>query len=188
MVYEIEKRAKFEYKEEFEKIKKRVEEMGGVQTEKYFYKSFLFRKPEYLRIRVVRGKDFAEITFKTGTPKDTVRQEINQRVNLGPDLDNEIEKLKSKGYTECACIITENVDYELDGLTISFNTMNELGSIIEVEALTADESEIEHLENKVKELMEKLNLKELPPSEYQTMMDSMYSNLLKPVDEQEFPI
>ncbi len=46
--------------------------------------------------------------------------------------------------------------------------------IVEVETLTDKESEIQYLENKVSELMDKLELKELDPKIYQKMMDNLY--------------
>jgi len=52
MVYEIEKRALLS-KKDFEACKKYVAERGKY-TDTFIFKTFLFREPEYLRIRITK--------------------------------------------------------------------------------------------------------------------------------------
>lgn len=186
MTFEIEKRSLFTSKEEFDRCKENVAKQGK-HLDTFVYKSFLFRKPEYLRIRIVKGEPEATITKKIGTYQDPARKEINKQINLS-ELKSFLEEIKSKGFEECVCVETESNAYEVDGSRIEFTIMTYLGMIVEVEALTENETEIPLLRNKIDEIMKKFKLKELDADAYQKMMDLMYEKGLKPISEQEFSI
>ena len=139
MVYEIEKRSLFESSNDFKQCESEVAKIGKA-TNKYIFKSFLFKSPEYLRIRIVLEKDTAEITKKIGTYEDAAREEINEHISL-QKLPNFIKGLIKEGYDKCTCVKTESNNYEIGELTISFNTIESLGMIIEIEALTNEKSQ-----------------------------------------------
>jgi predicted adenylyl cyclase CyaB len=186
MVFEIEKRSLFSSKESFEKCEERVSKLGKFRKT-YIYKSYLFREPYHLRVRLVKGTDYATITTKSGDYQSAAREEHNEDIPLSV-LQSYLDKLVLKGFTKCARITTVSNSYELDWLRVDFNAMNYLGFIVEVEALTEDHNEIPMLEQKVVENMKKLGLTQLSAQDYQSMMDRMFLDALKPVSEQEFSI
>ena len=184
MVYEIEKRSLFSSKKEFEKCEEKVATLG-IKKERQAYRSYLFRKPTYLRIRIREGSTNAEITTKTGTYEDVARKETNKTVPLSK-LSATIESLKQEGYEKCACVTAESHNYKVSGLLVSFNDMKELGMIVEIEALTERKEEVEELNKKITMLTKQLDLKELNAKTYQEMMNKMYEKELKNLDEQSW--
>lgn len=186
MVYEIEKRALFKKKADFDKCQKYVKTHGRLVS-KYIFKSFLFKEPVYLRIRIVKGKSYAEITKKYGTYKDAARKEENSKVKLSK-IKKYLKEIKKEGFGRCVCFKTISNAYELEGLRVDFNNITYLGRIVEVEALTENKKEISHLNNKVSALMKKLNLHELKPEIYQKMMKNAHVKGTKPISKQNFSI
>lgn len=179
MVYEIEKRALLS-KTEFEKCKKYIAEHGKY-TNSFIFKTFLFRKPEYLRIRITEGKPEAEITKKTGSCKNTTREELNSQIKLS-ELERYVSQIKEQGFRDCVSIKTKSIVYQFNNVSVQFNEIDFLGRIVEIEALTEDEKEIPALEKKVTETMKLLKLQELESKVYQKMMNEMYEKLMKPVE------
>ena len=186
MVYEVEKRVLFDSKEMFDRCEEAVQKRGQ-RAEGNIYKSFLFSKPSYLRIRIVRGKDSAEVTIKKGTYEDVAREEKTEFVKLVA-LKDYVAKLLKQGYESCACVKTENQDYIVDGLKVSFNVIEELGRIVEIEGLTEDEGEVGNINEQIVFLMGELGLEELGVGDYQKMMDKMYKKTTKPIFEQELVV
>lgn len=184
-MFEIEKRSFFTSKKEFENFEKLIIDQAKFVA-KYVYKSFLFNDPEYIRIRIVLGKNKVEITKKEGDYNTPTRKEINEYIDL-EKLPAFIKKIKSRGFKKCVCVKTESHTYKIDNITVALNTISDLGMIVEVEALTDKESEIQYLENKVSELMGKLGLKELDPKIYQKMMDNLYSKA-SDISKQKFSL
>ncbi len=178
MVYEIEKRALLS-KVEFKSCREKVAKLGKY-VDRFSFKSFLFCEPEYLRIRIVKGKLEAEVTKKIGNYNDTAREELNEFVKLSK-LRKYISQIKKQRFTECVSIQTESEVYQFNGVSVQFNDIEFLGRIIEVEALTEDEKEIPRLKKEVTETMKLLGLKELNAKTYQKMMNEMYVKRMKPV-------
>lgn len=186
MVFEIEKRVLLTSKLEFDKIKNNVAKKGEYNGS-YIFKSFLFRKPEYLRIRIIKDQSFAIITKKSGTYQDLARTEIEEKIEL-KELNTFLSKISKKGFNECAAVKTISHSYSINGLRVDFNEIEFLGMIIEVEALTDNKTEIRSLNLRIEKVMKLLGLKELNPIVYQKMMDNLYSTLIKPVSEQKFEV
>ena len=172
-MFEIEKRSLFASKKEFENFKKQIAKQAEFVAN-YFYKTFLFNEPEYIRIRISTGKNKAEITKKEGGYNSPTRKETNNYIDLAA-LPEFIKKIKSQGFKKCVCVQTESHVYKINNLTIALNNISDLGMIVEVEALTNDETKVPDLEEKVSGLMKELGLKELGPQTYQSMMNTLYS-------------
>jgi len=184
-MFEIEKRALFENKNEFDDFIKKVTEQAEF-VDKYVYKSFLFKKPEFIRIRITKDSEKVEITRKEGDYNSPTRKEINEYINI-IDLPKYVEDIEERGFSECVCVKTESMTYKADGLTIALNTISNMGRIVEVEALTDNEEDVPKLEQQVSNMMDKLNLKELDPKIYQGMMDKLYSQV-SDISKQDFSI
>ena len=184
MQYEVEKRSKLSSQEEYDRVKCYLD--GNCEfLGKKEMKSYLFQEPTFLRIRLVAGSDSVIITEKTGEYTDAARPEKEYEISLENLLDFVDEK-SNQGYRRCSLVHTTRYSYRLHGLKVELNTVDYLGLIVEVEALTESESEILNLENKVREVMKELQLLELDPIVYQGMMSAMYAETLKPVLEHEF--
>jgi len=186
MTYEIEKRALFKKKADFDKCHKYVKTHGKL-VGKYVFKSFLFKEPEYLRIRITKGKRFAEITKKYGTYKYAARKEENSKVELSK-IKKYLNEIRKECFERCVCFKTISQAYELEGLRVDFNNITYLGMIVEVEALTENKKKIPALKRKVSALMKKLKLHELKPEYYQKMMNNAQVKGTKPISRQNFPI
>ncbi|HLC33221.1 MAG TPA: CYTH domain-containing protein [Candidatus Nanoarchaeia archaeon] len=180
--YEVELRSRLE-STKFQELKSWLDEQADFLGESRM-KSYLFREPTFLRIRLIKGKKAAIITEKTGSYAQVGRREEEfeiPRKNL-PDFVKEKEK---QGYTRCSLAQTVRFSYRLNGLKVELNK-NNLGLIVEIEALTQDEKEVPLLKEKISSCMKKLNLKELTPAEYQKLMDDLYAKTLKPVARYRF--
>ena len=138
-MFEIEKRSLFTSKKEFENFEKLIIDQAKFIA-KYVYKSFLFNDPEYIRIRIILGKDKVEITKKEGNYNTPTRKEINEYINL-EKLPEFIKKIESQGFKKCVCVKTESHTYKIDNIIVALNTISDLGMIVEVETLTDKESE-----------------------------------------------
>lgn len=184
-MFEIEKRSLFTSKKEFENFEKLIIDQAKFIA-KYVYKSFLFNDPEYIRIRIVLGKDKIEITKKEGDYDTPTRKETNEYIDL-ERLPEFIKKIELQGFKKCICVETESHTYKIDNISVALNTISDLGMIVEVEVLTDIEPEVPYLENKVSELMDKLGLKELDTKIYQKMMNNLYSKT-SDISKQKFSL
>ncbi|MFA6391331.1 MAG: CYTH domain-containing protein [Patescibacteria group bacterium] len=186
MKFEVEKRSKIDDAEEIERVKEYLSAHGEYLGSKMM-RSFLFRNPTSLRIRLIEGKDSALVTIKKGEYADPAMEEEEYEVPL-TELDAFIEQKKVEGYEACSEVNTFRETYILNGLKIEINDIDSLGLIIEIEALTEDKDEIDGLEERIRETMQELNLPELDPSEYKLMMDAMQDETNRPVSEQVFTV
>ncbi len=186
MHYEVEKRSKLNGNSEFEKIKNYLDSHAEFLGRKEM-KSYLYQKPTFLRIRLIADRSEALITEKFGEYTDAGRKENEFNLPIS-EINAFVNKKNKEGYTSCSLVHTIRYSYNMDGLKVELNKIDYLGLIVEIEALTEEYSEIPLLETKIMRAMDKLKLKELNPAEYQKMMDSMYSQTLKPVFEYEFKI
>ncbi|MFH1501163.1 MAG: CYTH domain-containing protein [archaeon] len=185
-MFEVEKRSLLKNEQEFQKLKKYLDSNAEFLVVKEMV-SFLFREPNYLRIRLIRGNDKAVITIKEGEYTDAARKEVEEEVNINK-LDKYIQRITKEGYSSCSEVRTQRYSYRLDGLNVELNRIDYLGLIIEIEALTDDESKVLDLEKKIWRLMKKLKLAELSGETYQQMLNSMYSKTLKRISEHSFRI
>jgi len=186
MPYEVEKRSKLSDQMEFDRVKNYLEGQAEFLGRKEM-KSFLFRTPTFLRIRLVRGDDKVLITEKTGEYTEAGRLETEYKIPL-ETLPEFVNKKAKEGYQSCSLVHTTRNSYLLNGLKVELNTIDHLGLIIEIEALTENETEVPSLESEIGKTMVELQLKELDPKKYQEMMTAMYSETLKPVSEHDFRI
>ena len=180
-MYEIEKRSALN-KTQFEKLKKYLDkhaESLGTQE----MKSYLFREPTFLRIRIVDQK--ITITEKIGSYDQAVRREEEYELDSAK-LPAFVEEKKHNGYTHCSLVHTIRTTYKIDELKVELNQIDHLGLIVEIEAMTAHAEEIDTLTKEIDACMKKLDLKELDTQEYQEMMTKMYAQTLKPVEHQSF--
>ncbi len=150
-------------------------------------KSFLFLKPTHLRIRFVKGKDNIIITEKIGEFTDPARKETEKEIPLN-QLSKFIEQISKDGYSECSEFNTERYAFKLNGLRVELNKIDLLGLIIEVEALTEDESQIPILEKKIKETMKQLQVEELDPNIYKKMVDGACAKSARKIEDCSFVI
>ena len=187
MVYEVEKRAWIASLAEFARCNTYLQECAEFQGERVF-KTFLFREPSYLRIRIVQNDPLVTITHKKGSYEDPAREETERKIYLS-DLPSFLRNLKKGGFIQCASLASERLVYRLqDGLVAELNRYKQctLGMIAEVEALTDDQSEIPALRKRALDVLEELHLQELDPQEYQRIIDDVYARLLMPVSQHLF--
>ena len=168
MAYEIEKRSKLT-KKKYAALQTYLDIHAKFVSEKRL-DSYLFRKPSYLRIRLVSDDPLVYITEKTGTYHDVARFEKDFTFPR-TKLPRFITTYYTKGYTRCVPVITYRRTYKLDGLKVELNRINYLGLILEVEAVTKKKSAIATLEKKVNAMLLQLDVKELPADVYQRMLD-----------------
>lgn len=183
MPFEIEKRSKVSLKE-FNRVKRFLQKNGkflGKET----MKSFLFNKPAYFRIRIVKGQNKSVLTYKSGSYKHKARKEINKKIGLN-ELGKIVKILKALGFKKCVCKKTERLSFKFNGLKVEVNKIETLGLIVEVEAISHNKKEIFILNKKIKETFKLLKLKELHFSKYQNMMDKLYSKGMKKIELQNF--
>jgi len=183
MVYEIEKRSLLS-KKQFETLKNYLDKNAKFNNQTDI-KSFLFQKPNFLRIRLIKDNDIIIITTKSGNYNDIARKETNIKIKKN-EFDNCLKKLIEQGYNKCSLLNTKRITYEIEKIKVELNEIDYFGLIVEVEATTEDKGKINELKQEVINIMNKLNLKELPSNTYQEMMNKMYSKTLKSVNEQNF--
>jgi len=181
---EIEIRSLLKNQEEFNQVKAYLDKNAKFLGKKHL-KSFLFLKPYHLRIRFVRGNNHIIITKKIGEFTDSARREIENKISLN-QLPLFVEKIKKQGFDECAEFETIRYVYELDGLRVELNKIDLLGLIVEVEALTNNEKEIPEYEDKIRNIINKLNIKELEPEKYKELVLKAYNKALKNIEEHSF--
>lgn len=181
MQYEVEKRSKLSNQAEFNRVKSYLDDKAEFLGRKEM-KSFLFQKPTFLRIRLISGDNSALITEKIGEYTDAGRPEKEHEILL-EKLPAFVDKKSDQGYRRCSLVHTTRYSYRLNGLKVELNDIDCLGLIVEVEALTEDESEISTLEAQIRKTMKELQIQELDPKLFQEMMSSMYAETIKPVSE-----
>jgi adenylate cyclase class 2 len=181
---EVEKRSLLPDEKEFERVKKYLDGYGKFLGKKEL-KSFLFLKPTYLRIRLVKGSNNVIITEKIGEVTDPARKE-HEREIPNEELAGFLKDIFEKGYDKGVEFSTERYSYELGDLRVELDKISVLGLIVEVEALTEDEDEIPELENKIIKVLEQLGVKELDPREYKKMIRKEYERNLKKISEYMF--
>jgi adenylate cyclase class IV len=177
--YEVEVRT-FIPESDFDNMLQRLTALFGNPTVTEL-KTFLFRSPNgYGRIRIKKGEPKVTLTMKLGDYTDKARVEINRDVSF-TEVDATLEELKSKGLIECSYL--QSTSYEFSGTAaqkLFLSRHSNLGDFLEVESITKEKSKIDELHREVKATLASLELQELPANEYQSMMDQMYSETLKP--------
>ncbi|MFW5853402.1 MAG: CYTH domain-containing protein [Patescibacteria group bacterium] len=186
MQYEVEKRSKLSNQEEFDRVKSYLDDNAKFLGRKEM-KSYLFQEPTFLRIRLISGNDSALITEKTGDYSEAGRPEKEHKISI-EEIPAFVDEKNHQGYQRCSLVHTTRYSYKLNGLKVELNDIDYLGFIVEVEALTEDESEIPFLETQIRKTMKELQLQELDSKTYQSMMSSMYAETLKSVSEHTFII
>ncbi|MFA6461986.1 MAG: CYTH domain-containing protein [Candidatus Woesearchaeota archaeon] len=186
MAYEIEKRSLIASKSDFNKLKTHLQSNFKYLGTKHM-KTFLFRTPSYLRIRLIKNEPEIVITHKSGDYYDPAREEIELELNKN-QLSSFISLINHLGFKQCSCIRSERRSYRYNGLKIELNQIEHLGMIVEIEAITTKKKEISKLNRKVKNTMDSLNLKELKPAQYQRMLDKMYLKTLRSTSKQVFKV
>lgn len=186
MAYEIEKRSLIASKLDFNNLKTFLHQNFKYLGTKQM-RTFLFRTPSYLRIRLVKNESMIIVTHKSGDYYDPARQEIELELNKN-QLSSFISLMNHLGFKQCSCIRSERRSYSYKGLKIELNQIEHLGMMVEIEAITTKKQDIQKLNQKVKTTMNSLNLKELKPAQYQKMLNKMYTKTLKETSKQVFKI
>lgn len=184
MAFEVEKRSKVSL-QEFRRVKKFLRKNSRYLGRERMI-SFLFNEPTYLRIRIIKGKNKAVLTYKSGSYKHKARKELDKEINKS-ELKKLIVILKNVGYKKCVSKKTERESYKFNGLKVELNKIESLGLIIEIEAITNKKSEISRLNKKIEETMKFLKLKELHYSVYQKMLNKIYSKS-KAIEKHDFMV
>jgi predicted adenylyl cyclase CyaB len=184
MVFEIERRSKLNSEEEFDKVKSLLEEKTEFVGKKEM-KSFLFRQPHYMRIRIIKGEDNVIITHKSDTLPNNARREIEFTLNY-KELSKFFELMKIFGFKECACFNTLRFSYSFNGLNVDLNRIDHLGLMVEIEGITENEEEVAELDNNILSALKDLGLKELPLADYSELLKKAHSKSMKSVYEISF--
>lgn len=184
VVYEVELRSKIS-EQRFNSLKgwldKHADFLGEMKM-----KSYLFPKPSFLRIRFMEGKNTALVTEKTSSYSEAGRIEKEFEIP-NAEVAKFVKEKTKQGYSECSLAKTIRFSYKFNGLKVELNK-NNLGLIVEIEAITKNKKEIPVLQNKIRTIMKKVKLKELSPSKYQEMMNELYAKTLKPITKYKFAI
>ncbi len=186
MVFEVEKRSLLKDKKEFQRVKayldKETKSLGKKEM-----KSYLFEDKNGPRIRLIKGKDSALITEKSGSIHDKARKEINFKIEY-KDLPAYLDKIYKKGYNKCAEIKTIRYSYELEGVTIDLNEISFMGLIVEVELLIEKESDKDKAEIRLNKMLNTLGLIELSTLDYEKILNKAILDNLKDLKEHSFII
>lgn len=183
MPYEVERRVKLS-ESDFNKLKIFLEKKGNFLG-KMKMKSFLFKEPDYLRIRTIEGNPKIIITHKSGDYSDLGREEIEREIRKS-EISDFLKKIKEKGYMKAAIVNTERYSYKFNEVKVELNIIDVLGRILEVEAITNKEKDIQLLTDKIIKTIKLLGLKELKHQEYKKMMNKVYSSASREISESDF--
>ncbi len=109
---------------------------------------------EALRVRYTSGAP--EITYKgpkIATPGIKARREINVKVDSGEKFE---ELLELVGFTRTASVVKHREEYRWRGATIALDSIEELGTFVEIEVVTTEMGEAAQAH--IHELEEKLGV------------------------------
>ena len=179
MPYEVEKRSYIKNKSDYKKCKSYLDK-NAKPLKKVNLLTYLFREPNYLRVRIEKGCKKAIITHKSGNYSDPARKEINLPIDY-KQLPQFFKLIKTIGFEHCVIFKALRYVYKFKGLHVDLTDYNYLGTILEVEALTNNKKEIPQLKKKVSQALKLIGLKELGAKEYQKMLDRVYRKYLKDI-------
>jgi len=197
-MFEVEKRSLIDEKK-VNAIKLLLHKKAKFVNAKKFH-TLLYPKPNYLRIRWEDNKikinnhknsknknnlanNFAKITVKKGEYKDGFREEYEVSVNK-KEINSLVVIFEALGFNKCSHLKSEWTGFEYKGFKIDLTKHEYLGTILEIEKMTANKKEIEKISEQIKEIMNELDLKELESIKYKKMMDKMYKDSLKSIKSQ----
>lgn len=172
MSYEVEKRSLLSRISEFNRCRQFLLD-NGIFTKEENFKSFLFRNPTYLRLRIKQNNDFSIVTHKSDTDFSGVRNEIELPLNIDQTLKF-ADILNNIGYKKCALVSTRRLIFEYQGINIELNDIENLGLILEAEAMTDSETEIISIQNKIDEIFKDLKIEELDLGIYKQMKEKLF--------------
>lgn|SRR5690606_32017132 len=124
-------------KEEFHD---RVEDVVGRRLTPFYVVScddYYIRGSEHDFVRYRKGGGQTELTLKFKRKQNTIRKEINLNVSNNDDLSI-VEFLKLSGYERAFSVFKEAWIYHFDDADISYYTLSDGRSVIEVEAKDPD--------------------------------------------------
>ncbi|WP_054842165.1 class IV adenylate cyclase [Vulcanisaeta distributa] len=112
---------------------------------------------EALRVRIY-GDGTIVLTYKGPRIGDVgkTREELSVTVN---DLDSLLEILKRLGFKEVAKVVKRRDIYNYENFTIYIDTVEDLGSFVEVETMVNDKELINRATEEVLQLGDKLGLR-----------------------------
>jgi adenylate cyclase class IV len=171
MTYEVEVRSKLSF---FQKLRLlRFLRKNSKLIGKHNFRTILFSKPRYLRIRYeIAGTCFV-VTTKKGKPNAAVRIENNKEVSLAK-LGAFLRDLQSSGFNECCAFQTSNESFLHNGVTIHVSTHQGMGTIFEAECIVRDKRKLRLAEQQVKQTVVNLKLKIIDPQHYKVLMDKLF--------------
>lgn len=174
MNYEVERRVYLKSKKEIDYAKRYFDENAkvvGVCT----YNTFLFKKPNYLRIRYTKDDVNATITIKQEYLRSKAREETEREIKL-KNLPQFVERLKTKGYKECVYFKSINNRYSYKGFTVDITKHDWLGTMLEIEKITRKKEKIEKISTEIKNILKQLNFKEVSSQLYKKKINNLYSH------------
>lgn len=172
MSYEVEKRSLLKNISEFNRCRQFLLDNGIFIKEENF-KSFLFKQPSYLRLRVKQNDDFSIVAYKENTEYEGVRKEIELKLDFD-QTQKFSEIINNIGYKKCALISTRRLIFEYQGVNLELNDVENLGLILEAEVVTDSETEIISIQNKIDEIFKQLKVEELNLDIYLKMKEKLY--------------
>ena len=173
MPYEVEKRALLKNISEFNRCRQFLLDSGIFIKEENF-KSFLFKDPYYLRLRVKQNDNFSVVAHKANTNYEGVRQEIELKLDSDQTLKF-ADIINNIGYKKCALISTRRLIFEYQNVSLELNDVENLGLILEAEVITDQETEIISIQNKIDEIFNQLKVEELNLDIYKQMKEKLYT-------------
>jgi predicted adenylyl cyclase CyaB len=182
---EVEKRAILN-EMEFKRIRKTLDKKAKFIAEKTM-NSFLFNKPYYLRIRLIKGQDKAIVTHKSEYYHQSARKETEFPIEL-KKINSFLAIIREIGFKECVEIKAVKRKYKFSGFLLELNHVDYFGNLLEVELMLKDKKDIGETNKKILEILHGLGLREFPLGKYKAMYQRLYKKFMRPVEEQRFVI
>ncbi|MBU6996376.1 MAG: class IV adenylate cyclase [Theionarchaea archaeon] len=149
-----------------EEVEERLLAMGGAFVDEVIQKDTYFNHPcknfettdEAVRIRVSNDRSYLTYKGKKVDPESKTRDEIEILIE---DSEKGKEILKSLGFIEVAIVAKTRRVYSLDEFSVCLDTVDKLGTFVEVEGYLGGNPELVHCEklrDKALNLLNELHL------------------------------
>ncbi len=181
---EIEKRSLIAEKD-VPKLKKMLDSKAKLVMHKKLH-TVLYKSPNYLRFRWEEGNDKTTVTLKIGTYKDAARDEYEMEI-LTKEVPTFAKIMQQLGYTKCVYFKSECWTYEYGEFRIDLTKHDYLGTILEAEKMASEkesEEKIVKIRREIDSVFEEFDVVELSNEKYMSMLESLFKDALKRVEEQ----
>lgn len=147
----------------------KINQLGGIYSHTEIQKDIYFNAPdkdykktdEALRIRQIPFDDSEKYILTYKGPKlnseTKTRKELEVEID---DIDTMTNILIELGFKKSAYVSKLRKIYNYEDYTITIDTLEKIGSYMEIEYVTDNENEINTIQEKIMNLFEKMNITE----------------------------